>query len=79
MTFAKMTEIEPRLLALLHDAEDAGTGAPWRCEVIWYGNIKRRLRQLVGWDAERPELSGTAEYETARRVVYEALCGRRNT
>ena len=82
VTFAELAGLEPRLAALLAEAQavrDDGVdavfcGTEWF--LGWYGrpSFKRRLSALVGWFAGRRGVLGTsAAYDVAYRTVYAAL------
>jgi hypothetical protein len=60
-----MALIDPDLLMLLRDVilERPTTTA-------FYRHFKPRIRQLVGWAAERRDLVTSDDYETVYRTIY---------
>jgi len=79
LTWEDLTRREPRLKALLRDAQAVrDPGGPSFCaNQVWYrpGGFKDRLIHLVGWDAVKsdPVLRTTKAYELATDEVYQAL------
>ena len=83
ITWDELTALEPRLLALLQEAEaikDDKRKPSFCANAHWYGygghpGIKPRLLELVGW--ARPygsaELRGTRAYDVAYETIYDAL------
>jgi hypothetical protein len=83
MTWREMVKLEPRLGALLREAQKVDGSDPHFCaNDVWYGyeggcyagrGLKRQLCQLVGWYARRPELRGCDCYDVAYMKIYDAL------
>lgn len=67
LTWESMAAMEPGLRDLLREA--ASTPFSWPT----YKGFKRRLQELVGWNARRRELASNEAYEIAFRRIVAAL------
>lgn len=80
MTWNELCKIEPRLKSLLEKARrrareisETEKGARWICaNKIFYGELKKDLSRLVGWDreGENETLSSPEAYD----LVYKKIC-----
>lgn len=92
-TWQKLTELEPRLVGVLHEAQAVtdDPGKPSFCaNRVWYGydepgpgprGLKGKISALVGWHSTNPEhpvLGSEEAYSIAYRTVYDALPDCRN-
>lgn len=68
MTFNEIIEIEPELRQLRDEALEIMSNSPggyWERNRFWCKQLKPRFINLVGFMAEKPELSTTEAYDTA--------------
>lgn len=75
--FLKLCEIEPALRRLASDIwakQDPGREV-WCANWVWYKEFKPRLKMIVGWDATNPELRTRLAWDSAYRVLYDAVPG----
>jgi len=72
-----LVQHEPRLGALLGEAEAIEGGPGFCANEVWYGagNLRERLSALVGWDVDQgdPVLGTRGAYDLAYDTVYDAL------
>ena len=73
--FEEICEIEPGIAFLYETAKGyhANADEDFCANRVWYGGMKRILINLVGWEAVRPELRSSEDYNIAYDTVYEAL------
>lgn len=85
LTWGRLVRLEPRLAAVLVDAEavDPGDDKRFCANRVWYGRqaeggLRGRLYRLVGWGRRgqpgvSPALATSEAYDVAYRRVYDAL------
>jgi hypothetical protein len=81
VTFGRLCRQEPRLRKLYDEARavgDDGSAGHFCANAVWFGygghrGLKVRLVQLVGFQAEAPELRTTEAYDVAYQTIYAAL------
>ena len=88
MTWNRLTELEPRLLAL--EAEIRKIKRPRRgafcANAVWYGyaansqrgGFKGKLARLIGWDASLLAVANARAWDTAYQHLYSLLPGCRD-
>lgn len=74
LTWAEMIRIEPRLHDLLQQARREAH----RFASVWphYSQLKRKLSDLAGWKAARPELRTSEAFEIGCQRLIDCLEGR---
>lgn len=68
MTWSELTALEPELETLLEKTKAA---RPRRYFWNEWELIKGRLKYLVGWDAQKPELGSSEAWD----IAYQRLLG----
>jgi len=73
--FKEICEIEPLICAMYLEAKAYQKTAEenFCANNIWYGKMKMRFVELVGWSARRKELRNCIDYDVAYDTIYEAL------
>lgn len=72
-TFENLCAVEPGLARLLRRARMHEPTMGFCANEIWYWDLKPQLVRLVGFEADHPELSSSADYDLAYQTIYEAL------
>jgi|GEM_PF-6805732 len=88
LTWQKLTQLEPRLLEVLKQAQavkDDKSERSFCANRVWFGydepgpgprGLKSKVSSLVGWcsvNAGHPVLGSSEAYDLAYRTVYDAL------
>ena len=73
--FDEICEIEPQLGALYREARAYHKTADdnFCANDIWYGKMKSRFVELVGWTAMKEKLRNSIDYQIAYAMIYDAL------